>query len=119
MAGGGVGLALSTVPVFFTALQITERSGQVLADEPHIHVSTRATAHVFAPKPGMVLTGKVQKVAATYVSILVKKIFNATCNLDPAAGHDTDALKAGTKVRFRVEAVVFSEGLLNITGALL
>ena len=107
------------VPVLFTALQITERSGQVLADEPHVHVSTRATAHVFAPKPGMTLTGKVQKVAATYVSILVKKIFNATCKLDPAGGHDTDALKAGAKVRFIVVAVVFSEGLLNITGTLL
>ena len=109
------------VPIKFSKAQIVQKSGQIVGGEPQVHVRVRATARVFAPKPGMVLTGCVQKVAPKHVALLTHEIFNATCSISPpgAESATTPKLTTGAIVRFRVLSLAFSEGLLSIMGELL
>ena len=109
------------VPIKFSKAQIVQKSGQIVGEEPQVHVRVRATARVFAPKPGMVLTGCVQKVAPKHVALLTHEIFNATCSISPSGAETatTPQLITGAIVSFRVLSVAFSEGLLSIMGELL
>lgn len=69
---GGVLLSLSHL-----RLPPARRFATILQDLPFLHVHVEATALVFTPTPGSVVTGEVIKVTGTHVALLVHGLFNA------------------------------------------
>jgi DNA-directed RNA polymerase subunit E'/Rpb7 len=111
------------------------RFASILQDLPFLHVQVEATALVFTPTPGSVLTGEVIKVTGTHVALLVHGLFNAAiaredmpdafeyvsgrgewvCN---GGGGREGRLTLGEQVEFRVVRVHEAAGLIALDGSM-
>mmetsp|Transcript_46608 Transcript_46608/g.105329 ORF Transcript_46608/g.105329 Transcript_46608/m.105329 type:complete len:223 (-) Transcript_46608:29-697(-) len=109
---GGVVLSYSDIKILDEGTFV---SGQINIDEPHIHVRATATAHLFAPRKGMTLPGRVTEVAATHVSVLCYGVFNATI---PLKGAPDVTAGIGDSIMIRVLQMQHGDGLLHLEGSL-
>jgi len=131
---GGVLLSLSHL-----RLPPSRRFATILQDLPFLHVQVEATALVFTPTPGSVLTGEVIKVTGTHVALLVHGLFNAAiakedmpdafeyvsgrgewvCNGGGGGeGGREGRLTLGEQVEFRVVRVHEAAGLIALDGSM-
>uniref|UniRef100_A0A7S2ARY2 RPA43 OB domain-containing protein n=1 Tax=Octactis speculum TaxID=3111310 RepID=A0A7S2ARY2_9STRA len=126
------------VIVSFSKIAPKSHCGQLVCDEPHIHVDVGTTAYVFAPSLTTELIARTTKVSATHISLLAYGIFNVTIaaadvgsahvisedGADWICRHERDSdgaqdIRSGTHVRLRVKKTHHAEGLLAIDGELM
>eukprot|EP00049_Salpingoeca_infusionum_P025872 m.22289 g.22289 ORF g.22289 m.22289 type:complete len:284 (+) comp8373_c0_seq1:182-1033(+) len=121
------------VPVSYSKVRLLSTRGTLFEDEPVAHVHALVTFSVFKPTVGMELIGYVNKITSDHVGILIHDLFNASISRTRLpdgyaydAGSDSflhqeiDALaiRCGVYVRFTVEALESSHGVVSIVGSM-
>jgi hypothetical protein len=86
-------------------IRLKSPNGQLLNEEPHIHVDVISDFWVFRPKIGSILQGIVTKTSPRHVACKVHGVFNVPCyhpyNIGPNVWWGMNA-KIGSLVRFRI-----------------
>ncbi|CAL8468773.1 g8314 [Coccomyxa elongata] len=100
---------------------------------PYFHVDVTADVHLFSPAPGYVITGRVNKIGADYIGLLILGVFNAAIghqNIRAEFQHSAadnswvsrkksgHRIEEGTDVIFTVHTVQNEGDFFSLTGKL-
>uniref|UniRef100_A0A6V2ITE1 RPA43 OB domain-containing protein n=1 Tax=Ditylum brightwellii TaxID=49249 RepID=A0A6V2ITE1_9STRA len=87
----GILLAFDSVKICKTKKKTV--GGYIMNEMPHIHYNVEMNALIFSPKIGMRLSGVVNELFPSHVSVLIHSFFNATVSADHLrkAGYTFDA----------------------------
>lgn len=71
---------LKGVPITYSDIHfpVGKEFGRILDEQPWIHADVRTTMIVFQPCVGLSVRGRINKVSASYVSLLIYGMFNAS-----------------------------------------
>ncbi|XP_019631868.1 PREDICTED: DNA-directed RNA polymerase I subunit RPA43-like [Branchiostoma belcheri] len=113
---------LKGVPVSYSNISLVQTGGNILDDQPYIHLDVETDFIVFRPKVGSTLVGKVNKLGKGHVGCLVHNYFNASIPRPRGTvnGWAGSRLAVGDKFNFTVTRIEADYGgVLAITGKIL
>lgn len=105
----------------YDKIKMKKKTGNILNDNPFIHVDIQADFFVFTPKLGCQLRGRVNKKSSGHVGCLVHQTFNAS--ISPEPGHDLSTwcgkrVEIGQQIEFTISSVCYGEKMPIIQGRL-
>jgi len=112
---------LKGVLMGYEKIRLKRKTGNILNDNPFIHVDIQADFYLFTPKPGSELRGRVNKKSSGHVGCLVHDTFNAS--IAPPPGQDLSEwcgkrAEIGKQITFTVRSVSYGEKMPFIQGRL-
>jgi len=112
---------LNGILMGYDKLKLKKRTGNILNDQPYIHIDIQADFYLFVPQKGVTLRGRVNKKSAGHVGCLVHDTFNAS--LIPPVGTNLSTwcgarAELGQQVTFTTTAVSYGDKLPIIQGRL-
>ncbi|XP_035674194.1 DNA-directed RNA polymerase I subunit RPA43-like [Branchiostoma floridae] len=113
---------LKGVPVSYSNISLVQKGGNILDDQPYIHLDVETDFIVFRPKVGSTLVGTVNKLGKGHVGCLVHNYFNASIPRPRGMvnGWAGSRLAMGDKFNFTVTRIEADYGgVLAITGKIL
>ncbi|CAH1257511.1 TWISTNB [Branchiostoma lanceolatum] len=115
-------IRLKGVPVSYSNISLVQTGGNILDDQPYIHLDVETDFIVFRPKVGSTLVGTVNKIGKGHVGCLVHNYFNASIPRPRGVvnGWSGSRLTVGDKFNFTVTRIEADYGgVLAITGKIL
>jgi len=117
------------IPISYSSIKLPQGKefGCIYGERPWIHIEVITKLLIFQPVVGLIMKGKINKVADSHVSLLVHGMFNASISGDVMRNKyvynnatkswegDGDLVE-GDVISFKVGHIQHSQGVLNIDG---
>jgi len=125
--------SMGGVVISYSDVEVLQRCGKILYDNPFIHFYIAAKFLVFSPSIGSNLVGTVNKVSQGHIGLLVYGVFNASISSDLLSVNysfnesgtgwidreDPDrAIEVGSEVSFNVKEIETVNDIITIFGTL-
>ncbi|XP_069132508.1 DNA-directed RNA polymerase I subunit RPA43-like [Argopecten irradians] len=112
--------SLDGILIAYSNIQLLQRVGQILDEQPYIHFKIQADFIVFKPVVGCLLRGVVNKVSKNHIGCLVHNRFNASLARPNQAGKGWAGqhMSVGEEFIFQVTHVYSHNKFLSIKGKL-
>ena len=119
------------IPISYSSIKLPQGKeyGCIYGERPWIHIEVTTKLLIFQPVVGIIMKGKINKVADSHVSLLVNGMFNASISGDvmrkkyvfnntTKSWEGDGDLVEGDVISFKVGHIQHSQGVLNIDGLL-
>lgn len=122
---------VSGIPISYSSIKLPQGQeyGRIYGEKPWIHIDVTTKLLIFQPVVGLIMKGKINKVADSHVSLLIHGMFNASIsgdvmktkyvynNTNKSWDGDGDLVE-GDIISFKVGHIQHSQGVLNIDALL-